>query len=242
MSLLNGRLIVPGNSTATLHYSAQYFVTTCQEAIRDHGFFTVALSGGSTPRSIYELICQPPFSTEIEWEKIHLFWSDERSVPPQHPESNYGMAMRAGFEKMPIPPEHIHRMIAEDEIQLNARKYESEIYSILHDQSFDLVMLGMGEDGHTASLFPDTEGLKASGHRVIANYIPQKRTWRMTLTFEAINDASHVVFYVLGASKSDMLAHVFKTKPHLPCQFIGASDRPALWISDEAAATKLQAP
>ena len=99
-------------------------------------------------------------------------------------------------------------------------------------------MLGMGDDGHTASLFPDTDGLKVQGAYVIPNYIPQKKTWRLTLTFDAINDAANTVFYVMGASKADMLAHVFSSKPHLPCQLVGTEDHPALWIVDEAASQK----
>jgi 6-phosphogluconolactonase len=149
------------------------------------------------------------------------------------------MAMKAGFEKMLITPHHIHRMIAEDKIEHHAKKYEEKLRSILQDQALDLVMLGMGEDGHTASLFPDTSALSVKGALVTPNYIPQKKTWRMTLTFDAINDAANTVFYVLGASKSDMLAHVFKSHPHLPCQLVGTEDHPALWIVDEGAASKL---
>ncbi len=236
MNPLNATLIVPGDHNTTLHYCADHFVTLCRDAIADHGFFAVALAGGSTPREIYEILCQPPCSTEIAWDKVHLFWSDERAALPTHPDSNYFMAMKAGFEKMPIPPHHIHRMVAEEEIQLNAQKYEHEIRTVLDEQAFDLVMLGMGEDGHTASLFPSTEGLHTTDRLVIANYIPSKKSWRMTLTFEALNDAWATVFYVFGAPKADMLAHVFSSDPHLPCQKVGTPDHPALWIADEAAA------
>ncbi len=236
---MNAELIIPGDHAATLHYAAQHFVSTCQTAIQDHGFFTVALSGGSTPKALYELICKPPFSEEIEWKKVHLFWSDERSVPPTDPESNFGMAMKAGFCKMLIPPHHIHRMIAEDRIEHHAKKYEEKLRSILNGQTLDLVMLGMGDDGHTASLFPETEGLNVKGCYVTPNYIPQKKTWRLTLTFDALNDAANTVFYVMGASKAEMLAHVFTSKPHLPCQLVGTQDHPALWIVDEAAAQKM---
>jgi 6-phosphogluconolactonase len=239
---MNGELIIPGDHAAALRYAADHFVTTCENAIHDHGFFAVALSGGSTPRAIYELLSQPPYLEEIEWDKIHLFWSDERSVPPTDPESNFGMAMKAGFEKMLLTPHHIHRMVAEDQIEQNAKKYEEKLRSILKGRTLDLIMLGMGDDGHTASLFPDTEALNIKGCYVAANYIPQKKTWRMTLTFDAINDAANTVFYVLGAPKADMLAHVFSSKPHLPCQLVGTEDHPALWIADEAAASKLTSP
>jgi 6-phosphogluconolactonase len=234
---MNAELLVPGDYDATLHFCVEHFITTCRDAIQDHGQFFVALSGGSTPKALYETLCQPDYSSEIEWDKVHLFWSDERSVPPTSPDSNYHMAMKAGFEKMLLLPAHIHRMVAETDIEKNALVYEEKILKTLEDQCFDLIMLGMGEDGHTASLFPSTEGLKMKGRCVIANYIPQKDTWRMTLTFDCINDATQTVFYVLGKSKAEMLARVFTTDSTLPCQLVGTPDHPALWIADEAAAS-----
>ena len=235
--MINAELLVPGDYSATLHFCVEHFINTCRDAIQDHGQFFVALSGGSTPKAIYELLCQPPYSSEIEWSKIHLFWSDERSVPPTSPDSNYHMAMKAGFEKMLFVPEHIHRMVAETDIEKHALQYEKKILKTLQGQSFDLIMLGMGEDGHTASLFPETEALKAKGRLVVANHVPQKETWRMTLTFDCINDAANTVFYVMGKSKAEMMARVFTGKPTLPCQKIGTSDNPALWIADEEAAS-----
>jgi 6-phosphogluconolactonase len=240
--MLNAELLVPGDYDATLHFSVEHFITTCRTAIQDHGQFFVALSGGSTPKAIYELLCQPQYSTEIEWDKVHLFWSDERSVPPTSHDSNYHMAMKAGFEKMLFVPEHIHRMVAETDIEKHALQYEKKILKTLNGQTFDLVMLGMGEDGHTASLFPETEGLKSKGRLVVANYIPQKETWRMTLTFDCINDAAQTVFYVMGKSKAEMMARVFTAKPSLPCQRVGTPDNPALWIADEAAASLIPNP
>ncbi len=233
--MLNAELIVPGDYDATLHFSVEHFITTCRNAIQDHGQFFVALSGGSTPKAIYEVLCQPQYSSEIEWGKIHLFWSDERSVAPTSSDSNYHMAMKAGFEKMLFVPEHIHRMVAEEDIEKHALQYEKKILKTLGGRSFDLVMLGMGEDGHTASLFPETEGLQAKGRLVIANHVPAKDTWRMTLTFDCINDAAQTVFYVMGKSKAEMMARVFNEKPVLPCQKVGTPDNPALWIADEAA-------
>ncbi len=239
MPLLNAELLVPGDYDATLHFSAQHFITTSRDAIHDHGQFFVALSGGSTPKALYEILCQQDYSPEIEWDKVHLFWSDERSVPPTSPDSNYHMAMKAGFEKMLLSPGHIHRMVAEENIEENAKHYEAKILKILDGQSFDLVMLGMGEDGHTASLFPNTAGLKSQNRLVIANYVPQKETWRMTLTLDCINDAAETVFYVMGKSKAEMLSRIFSTEPSLPCQLVGTPDHPALWIADEAASSLL---
>lgn len=234
--MLNAELIVPGDLSTTQHFAVQHFVTLCRDSIQDRGSFAVALSGGSTPKALYELLCNPPYDLEIEWDKVHLFWSDERSVPPSHPDSNYHMAMKAGFEKVPLPPAHIHRMVAEAEIHKNADRYEKKILTLLEDRTFDLVMLGMGNDGHTASLFPATQALQDKGRYVAANYIPEKKTWRMTLTLECINAAQNQVFYVMGKSKAPVLAKMFNTPPTLPCQLVGSADHPALWISDKEAA------
>src|SRR5262249_37810698 len=156
-------------------------------------------------KAIFERLTKPPYSTRIDWSKVHLFWSDERAVPPDHPDSNYRMAMEAGLSKMDIPASQIHRMHAETAIEDNARLYEKTIQHVLKLNSFDLVMLGVGEDGHTASLFPDTEALHAPEERsVVANYLPDKKIWRMTFTFSCINRARHSVVYVLGASKKSI--------------------------------------
>ncbi len=232
--VINAELVVPGDHMATLHYAADHIVNCCQEAIQDHGEFCIALSGGSTPKALFSLLTTD-YAQQIEWDRVHLFWSDERAVPPTNLESNFHMAMKAGFEKMLIPPHHIHRMMAEKEIEKHASLYEKTLRDILGDRSLDFVMLGMGEDGHTASLFPNTQALKAKGKLVVANYVPQKSTWRMTLTFEAINAATHIAFYVMGESKRKMLSHVLSSPPSLPCQFVGTPANPALWIADEAA-------
>jgi 6-phosphogluconolactonase len=230
-------LVVPGDNIATLSFAADHFISVANEAVDQHGFFAVALSGGSTPKALFERLCHPPYESQLPWKKIHLFWSDERAVPPSDPESNYHMAMEAGFNKMPIPSSQIHRMIAENEIQKNAEEYEKTIKDVLKDKPFELVMLGMGDDGHTASLFPNTEGLNISDRLVIANFIPQKNTWRMTMTFTCINQASHIAIYALGASKKFMLAKVLLSKTEeFPAQRVGSKEHKALWIADEAAA------
>jgi 6-phosphogluconolactonase len=152
------------------------------------------------------------------------------------------MAMDAGFGKMPIPKEQIFRMKAEEKIEVNALSYENALKGTLHHRPLDLVILGMGEDGHTASLFPQTDGLKAKNRLVVANYVPQKNTWRMTLTFEAINSAQNIVIYVIGASKRQTLKEVFQSEEQIeryPIQFIGTKESKALWILDQQAAAEL---
>lgn len=235
------QLVVPGDAQATLVYSLHHFVSTCQKAIADHGAFYVALSGGSTPKALYEHLSKPPYQGQIDWTKVHLFWSDERSVPLTDPNSNYHMAMEAGLKNMPIPKAQIHPMLVEKEIEKNALEYEKIIHTVLGKRSFDLIMLGMGDDGHTASLFPHTKALQSQGRLVIANEVPQHKTWRMTMTFECINLAENIVIYVLGAGKKQMLAKVLKSNQsdEFPAQHIGTAAHPALWIADEAAAAEL---
>jgi 6-phosphogluconolactonase len=151
------------------------------------------------------------------------------------------MAMQAGLAKLPIPKSQIHRMPAEEKIQDNALAYEKEIAATLNGRPFDLVMLGMGEDGHTASLFPNTEALKVQNRIAVANYLPDKKIWRMTLTYECINQARHITIYVLGTSKKDTLAKVLLSPPqydHYPVQKVGTPSNHALWVIDEAAASE----
>jgi 6-phosphogluconolactonase len=234
-------IIIPGDYAITVIYCVEHFIALSKRAIQDHGAFFVALSGGSTPKALFEHLASATYFPMVEWDKIHVFWSDERAVPPDHPESNYHMAVHAGLLKG-IPKEHIHRMRAEENIEKNADSYEQEIAAALQGRNFDLVMLGMGEDGHTASLFPHTEGLKCQNRLVIANYIPDKKIWRMTLTYDCINAAHHSAIYVLGASKKTTLAKVLLSSNQFeqyPVQKVGTPTHPALWIVDQDAAEEL---
>jgi len=228
-------LIVPGDKETTIAYCVDHLIKIAHESIRDHGQFYIALSGGSTPKAIYERLTTPPFSFEIDWSKVFLFWSDERSVPPSHPDSNYRMAMEAGLNKMAIPPSHIHRMRAEDDIEKNAELYEKTIKDTLHAYPFDLIMLGMGEDGHTASLFPQTAALKEEKRWVVANYIDKMKTWRMTMTFPCINRARHIVLYIMGSSKKEIASKVLSHPDLYPSGKIGTPQNKALWILDQDA-------
>lgn len=233
-------ITIPGDAKETLQFALDHFLNAYKEAISAKGAFYVALSGGSTPKALFALLTNPPSSSVIDWKKIHLFWSDERSVPKEDPDSNYHMAMEAGFAKVGIPENQIHRMQAESSIEENALAYEALIKSELKGNGFDYLMLGMGDDGHTASLFPKTEGLNSTGRLVIANYIPEKNTWRMTLTFECINAASHIVLYILGKGKQEKLLEVLTSRKSLyPVQRVGSKDHKALLIVDNDAAKLL---
>lgn len=230
-------LAVPGDHAATVAFCLNHIIAIYEQAIEDHGYFYLVLSGGSTPKELYEFLCRPPYKDQIDWTKVFLFWGDERPVPPTDSKSNYHMAMEAGFKHMPIPPYHIHRMEAEENIKDNAHAYERTIKEILKNRPFDLNILGCGEDGHTASLFPGTAALNVKGKLVVANHVPQLNTWRMTLTYECINNSSNIVIYVLGSAKKEIVAQVLQSESDLyPIQLIGTKEHKALWLLDEKAA------
>lgn len=238
-------LIVPGDLKETIEYASKQFIFLAKEAIQKRGFFFAALSGGSTPNAIFKRISEPPLRDELNWSKVVLFWSDERAVSPDHIESNFHNAMVAGLATLPIPKDNLLRMKAEDDLMLetNAREYEQAIIKTVPHAEFDLIMLGMGEDGHTASLFPRTHALHTDvGRLVVSNYIPEKKTWRMTFTYELINSARHICIYVLGKNKADPVAKVLlgPYEPDaLPIQRVGTPMHKALWILDRDAAVGL---
>ncbi len=235
-------VIVPGDEKRTIEFSAGHFGSTLAKAIAVRGKASVALSGGHTPKTIYQAVSTSEHRNAIDWTKVYLFWSDERSVPPTDPESNYKMAMDAGLKNLGIPPEHIFRMPAEGESEADSNGYEEKILKYTADGMFDLVMLGMGDDGHTASLFPATHALQVEDQLVVANFIPQLHTWRMTLTYPGIHASRSIAFYVLGKKKAAMVKEVL-TGPYdpirLPSQKVGTPQHKALWILDTESSSLL---
>jgi 6-phosphogluconolactonase len=235
-------LAIPGDHQATLNFCMEHFITQAAAAIELKGNFYVALSGGSTPKAVYEGLTTLPYRTAIDWTKVHLFWSDERCVPPYHPESNYHMALEAGFGKLRIPAENIHRIQAEGDVEEGALAYEHLIQAKVPNSQFDLILLGMGDDGHTASLFPKTHALHAKRRLVVANFLPEKNIWRITFTFDCINKAKYADLYVLGKKKADMVKKAL-TGPYipdeLPVQRVGTREHKSLWILDKEAASLL---
>lgn len=232
-------LVIPGNYAETLKYCVNQFIEIANASIKKQGYFAVALSGGSTPKAIYQALASAENRAKIDWSKVLLFWSDERSVPPTDKESNYHMAMEAGFATLPLKPENIFRMKAEENIEQNALEYEKLIQTRIPKKVFDAVLLGMGDDGHTASLFPMTHGLKVHNRLAIANFVPQHDTWRMSFTYDCINSARHILLYVLGKGKKEMVTRVL-TGPDepdlLPVQKVGTPNHRALWVLDKDAA------
>ena len=229
--------------------SARNFAQKVERAVATRGVARIAISGGSTPQAAFRFLADPdkPFANTVPWDKMHLYWVDERCVPPDHPESNYGVCKRLLLDQVALPAGNVHRMEGELDPEEAASRYESVLRNSMklegaESPAFDLLLLGMGDDGHTASLFPHTEGLNEIGRLCIANHVPQKDTWRITLTWPVINQATEVVFEIGGAAKTDRVAEVFngpRDPERLPSQLIRPSNGRLLLQLDEAAAAKL---
>lgn len=233
-------IVIGSDKESTINFAVEHFIKIANEAIAQRGIFIVALSGGSTPKAIFQKLSNADNAKRIAWEKVRLFWSDERSVGPDNADSNYKMAMDSGLSKLPIKKDNIFRMKAEKDIEIHAILYEDTIER--KAKMFDLIMLGMGDDGHTASLFPHTQGLEIEDRLVVANWVPQKDTWRMSFTYTGIHNTRNLAIYVLGANKAEMVKTVL-TSPlnyeQYPIQNIGTKDCKALWIFDKDAAKLL---
>ena len=235
-------LVVPGDYEATIRFAAAHILTIAHASIEKTGFFAVAFSGGQTPQAIFRELSLRENQKKTDWNKWLCFWSDERNVPSSDPESNYGMAMRAGLGELPLTRSHIFPMETDGSLDQNATSYEALIRTRTPLGKLDLVMLGLGEDGHTASLFPRTLGLHAKNSWVIPNYIPQKHSWRLTLTFDCIQSAGLASLYVMGKQKADIVAKVLKgtyDPDNLPAQRVGTSSHKSLWILDREASAQL---
>ena len=230
--------VVPGNHQETIQFAAEHWIHSAKRSIQQRGHFAVALSGGSTPKAIYQFLSK---EKDLEWDKVYLFWSDERGVPPDHPDSNYKMSMESGLKDLSIPPDQIFRMSAEKDPERNARDYEEKIRRVLGKGFFDLVMLGVGEDGHTASLFPNSPALSVEDRLVAAQFLPEKKSWRMTLTFPCINNSQKSVIYALGPQKASIVRTVLDAPiiSSYPASRVGTSHHTALWVLDSDAAAQL---
>ena len=235
------------DASSLAHAAAEHFCARANAAMSEHGQFTVALSGGSTPRTLYSLLATRHFAAQVDWPHVYVFWGDERCVPPGHLESNYRMARETLLDHVPIPPFNIHRIPCEQEPEQAAITYERTLRTffvgnVRKEKSplpcFDLVLLGMGDDGHTASLFPGSAALDEPTRWVVAHYVSKLGAWRVTLTPVVINAAAHVTFLVSGADKAERLREVL-TGPYqpdvLPAQIIRPTRGRLVWLVDAAA-------
>ncbi|MCY4623985.1 MAG: 6-phosphogluconolactonase [Chloroflexi bacterium] len=213
------------------------------DAIAERSRFTIALAGGSTPAALYRLLALPPYVAEIDWPRWHVLWGDERCVPPDHPDSNYGMAKRTLIDHVPIPESHVHRMAGEAPPQQAADAYAATLAGALApDGRLDFALLGVGDDGHTASLFPDTASLAENERSVVANWVPHLDTHRITLTLPTLNRARHVAVLATGADKADAVRRALAPNAAdatPPIALVIPEDSAVVWHLTAAAAASL---
>ena len=237
-------LVIVPSAAALASAAAERVVAAASAAIRARGRFVVALAGGSTPKALYTLLASTPVSPRIDWSRVDVFWGDERCCPPDDPGSNYRMTREVLLDRVAIPPEQVHRIRGEDDPVLAATSYERQLRTVFPSTSrFDLVLLGMGDNGHTASLFPGLSAVRELTRWVTAEYVPEVSMWRVTLTPAAINAAAAVLFLVAGAGKAAMLARVLegpRVPDELPAQSIAPTDGSLTWLVDAAAAAQLK--
>jgi len=238
-----GRLIVLGDEAALAHAVASRFVEVAQEALTSRERFDVALSGGSTPKAAYALLAAQPLAAALDWSRVRFFFGDERCVPPDDPESNYKTAFDGLLQPLGIAPGRVFRMRGEDEPAVAARDYAAVLQRELGARPvFDLVMLGMGPDGHTASLFPGSDPLSDDAALVRAPWVEKFSTFRITITPQVINAARHVLIAAAGASKAATLREVregpFAPTVH-PIEIVAPLDGELTWFVDESAAGEL---
>ena len=225
--------------------AALFIFELARERIQAQERFTIALSGGSTPRRLYQILASPEYAQRIAWDRWHVFWSDERCVPPDHTDSNYLMAREALLDRVTLPSHQVHRMRGEAVPQESAEEYERELLQFFEpsEPALDLILLGMGEDGHTASLFPGTDALREERRLVVANPVPHLNTHRMTFTLPLINMAKAVAFLVSGAPKAQALRQVVEPTPGehpLPAGLVRPGSGSAHWFLDRDAASHLE--
>jgi 6-phosphogluconolactonase len=224
---------------------AESFAARAQAAVRERGRFTVALTGGSGPTEAYALLATEPFRSGISWDAVHLFWGDERCVPPAHPRSNFGAADALFVSKVPIPRENVHRMRGELPPDEGAEAYARELEAVFGAgmARFDLVHLGVGPDGHVCSLFPFTAPLLERELAVTTNLLAAESEWRITLAFPVLNAARRVEFISPGSSKAAIVRRVIRgplDPMQVPAQFVRPLDGELAWVLDAAAAADLR--
>lgn len=237
------RFIVLPTPEAVAEAAADRVVAAARNAIRRRGRFRIALSGGSTPRPVYALLAAPPRVAAVDWSRVEFFWGDERCVPPDNPESNYGVARELLLDRLPgLRKAAVHRMAADlPEREREARRYQGQIARAFDTSpgdpgppAFDLIWLGMGRDGHTASLFPGSTALEERRRWVATTWAPGPAVWRMTLTLPIVNAARSVLFVVIGADKAGPLRSVRSGSDALPAARVRA--RSTVWLVDAHAA------
>lgn len=231
-----GTVSVLPDAAALADAAAHQFADLAQTAIEPNRRFSVALAGGETPKATYQLLASEGFRRQMDWRHVHLFWGDERCVSPDHPESNYGMARRAFIDDVPIPDGNVHRILGECDPVVAAETYEADLKD--HFKSalpiFDLMILGLGTDGHVASLFPGSAALEEKTRLVVAAQHPQTNQWRVTLTLAVINNAANIVILVSGGGKKEIVERLTRGDDTLPASRVLPTSGNLLWLLDRA--------
>lgn len=229
--------------------AAEEIARRAEDAITSRGRFTIALSGGSTPKPAYALLAEDPYRDRIDWRRVHVFWGDDRHVAPDHPDSNFGMAHDALLSKVPLPPDNIHRMRSEKpDAARAAEEYAWTLRSAFNlDEGqwprFDVVLMGIGEDAHTASLFPGSDAVRERSQIVIAPWVGSLGTFRITLTLPVFNHAACALFLVSGEGKAEALRNVLEgdlQPDRFPAQAVKPESGDLVWLVDRAAARLLK--
>jgi len=241
-------VIVKSTSEDAAAAAANLFRKIVCQTVADRRVCNLALAGGTTPHELYEKLAAEVFDCDMPWPSVKVFFGDERDVPHDHVDSNYHMAQRALLDIAPVPPEQIHPMPADaDDLNEAAEEYEQLIRRIVGGESedtpgFDLILLGMGADGHTASLFPRTKALNETEKLVVSQYVPVLGRNRMTFTFPLINAARHVMFLITGEDKADAVAAILskdeQRRKNFPAAFVKPTDGRLVFVLDTAAAKK----
>jgi 6-phosphogluconolactonase len=242
-------LTIVADVDAVYQAAADLFLKAALDAVDARGAFTVALAGGSTPRGLYSLLATgDKWRAAVPWPQGEFFWGDERHVPPEHPDSNYRMALEAMLSRVPVRADRIHRVRAEHaDAALAASLYEAEVRRVVQGEHgvprFDLILLGLGPDGHTASLFPGTEVLSERTRLVAEVRVAALQTERITMTFPLVNTARQVVFVAAGQEKAAAVRDVLQPEPGAPvspARQVRPEDGRLVWVLDRAAASLLQ--
>ncbi len=238
--------ILPDEETL-IRQSADEVTGLINQTLAEKDICTFVLSGGSTPKALYSKLASAPYRKTVRWEKVHLFWGDERCVPPDHQDSNYRMVKESLLDHIDLPPENIHRISGEKPPDVAAQEYEQEVRKYVSGACgiprFDITLSGIGDDGHTASLFPGTPVLKEQKKLVASVYVPGLKSWRITLTFPVINNSKVILFLVKGSSKARIMSQVLNGNSsgnRYPVQKINPTDGKKIWFLDKKAAAMLE--
>ena len=227
---------VMADAASLINAAAEQFISVARTAIAKRGVFYVALAGGSTPKGLYQMLATSPFKTQVDWARVHLFFGDERCVLPSHDDSNFKMASEAMIDAISIPEGNVHRMPTELPPEQVATVYAATMAEVMGEQPLDLVLLGLGPDGHIASLFPDTPALDVKNTMTTPLYVEKFDSWRVTMTYPVINAARQVIVFIAGEAKAEIVKDITTDAvAGLPVQRL-APTGDYYWYMDTAAA------